>query len=295
MTEMEMSLSDPAPGRRDYICAEVDDYTVVPETRLSPWERLYNVDAVRRTAIIVVLALAWETYGRWLDNPLIFPSLQLTLRALWTGLVSGELAHNILASLQTLLTGYLAGVALAFVLTVAAISSRIGNDFLTTLTSMFNPLPAIALFPLALIWFGLGVSSIVFVLIHSVLWAVALNTNSGFRGVSKTLRMVGRNCGLGGMALIAKVILPAALPSVLSGLKIGWAFAWRTLIAAEMVFGVASGEGGLGWFILQSKNSLETPSVFAGLLAVILVGLVVEFLLFRVIERSTVERWGMLQ
>jgi NitT/TauT family transport system permease protein len=146
---------------------------------------------------------------------------------------------------------------------------------------------------LALIWFGLGVSSIVFVLIHSVLWAVALNTNSGFRGVSRTLRMVGRNCGLGGFAMIGKVILPAALPSVLSGLKIGWAFAWRTLIAAEMVFGVASGDGGLGWFILQSKNSLETPSVFAGLLAVIVVGLLVEFFLFRAVKRRTVERWGM--
>jgi NitT/TauT family transport system permease protein len=105
--------------------------------------------------------------------------------------------------------------------------------------------------------------------------------------------MVGRNCGLFGLSVIYKVILPAALPSVVSGLKIGWAFAWRTLIAAEMVFGVTSGEGGLGWFILQSKSSLETPIVFAGLLAVIVVSLLVELLIFRAIEQSTVERWGM--
>jgi NitT/TauT family transport system permease protein len=278
--------------RRDVVY-DVSEQTEIPERALSAWETIYNIDGVRRGAIILLLALTWEAYGRWLDNPLIFPTLGQTLEALRTGLGSGELTRHILSSLQTLLTGYIAGVALAMALAVAAVSSRIGNDFLSTLTSMLNPLPAIALFPLALIWFGLGVSSIVFVLIHSVLWAVALNTNAGFRGVSRTLRMVGRNCGLSGLSLIYKVILPAALPSVLSGLKIGWAFAWRTLIAAEMVFGVTSGDGGLGWFILQSKNSLETPSVFAGLLAVIVVGLLVELLLFRVIERSTVERWGM--
>jgi NitT/TauT family transport system permease protein len=278
---------------RQDVVYDVSEQTEIPERALSAWETIYNIDGVRRGAIILLLALVWETYGRWLDNPLLFPTLGQTLEALWSGLASGELTRTILSSLQTLLTGYVAGVALAMALAVAAVSSRIGNDFLTTVTSMFNPLPAIALFPLALIWFGLGVSSIVFVLIHSVLWAVALNTNAGFRGVSRTLRMVGRNCGLSGLSLIYKVILPAALPSVLSGLKIGWAFAWRTLIAAEMVFGVTSGDGGLGWFILQSKNSLETPSVFAGLLAVIVVGLLVELLLFRVIERTTVERWGM--
>jgi len=278
--------------RRDII-HDVPDVTVISERSLSVWERLYNIDGLRRGVVIVTLALAWESYGRWLNNPLLFPTFGQTLEALWVGLSTGELTRHILASLQTLLIGYAAGVTLAVVLAMAATTSRIGNDLLTTLTSMFNPLPAIALFPLALIWFGLGVSSIVFVLIHSVLWAVALNTNAGFRGVSRTLRMVGRNCGLSGLSLIGKVILPAALPSVLSGLKIGWAFAWRTLIAAEMVFGVASGDGGLGWFILQSKNSLETPSVFAGLLAVIIVGLLVELLLFRAIERSTVERWGM--
>lgn len=279
--------------RPDFFRHELVDFHDVIEKPLPAWERLYRIDAVRRTVIIALLAVSWEAYGRWLDNPLIFPSLGLTLRALWMGITSGELTRDIWLSLQTLLVGYLVGVASALLLTIAAITSRIGNDLLTTLTSMFNPLPAIALFPLALIWFGLGASSIVFVLVHSVLWAVALNANSGFRGVSSTLRMVGLNCGLNAPSLIFKVILPAALPSVLSGLKVGWAFAWRTLIAAEMVFGVASGDGGLGWFILQSKNSLETPSVFAGLLAVIFVGLIAELLFFRLIEKRTVERWGM--
>src|SRR6202023_1100876 len=155
---------------------------------------------------------------------------------------------------------------------------------LDTLTAAFNPLPAIALLPLALIWFGLGDLSIIFVLVHSVLWAVALNTHSGFRSVSTTLRMVGRNYGLTGMRFIAKILVHAAFPSILTGLKIGWAFAWRTLIAAELVFGVSSGSGGLGWFIFENRNQLETANVFAGLFTVIIIGLVVEGVVFRSIE-----------
>ena len=130
-------------------------------------------------------------------------------------------------------------------------------------------------------------------LIHSVLWPVALNMHSGFKGVSRTLRMVGANYGLGGLRQVAYILLPAAFPAILAGLKIGWAFGWRTLIAAELVFGVSSGNGGLGWFIYENKNTLEIPSVFAGLLTVILIGLVVENLIFRTIEQRTVRRWGM--
>lgn len=162
-----------------------------------------------------------------------------------------------------------------------------------TLTSMFNPLPAIALLPLALIWFGLGAGSIIFVLTHSVLWAVALNTHSGFRATSPTLRMVGRNYGLRGWRYILKILIPAAFPSILTGLKIGWAFAWRTLIAAELVFGANQGGGGLGWFIFENSQNLNTDRVFAGLLTVMLIGILVENGIFRTLEKRTVERWGM--
>ena len=185
------------------------------------------------------------------------------------------------------------GVVLAGVLTIVAINTRIGSDFLETVTAMLSPLPAIALLPLALIWFGLGNGSLVFILIHSVLWPVALNTHSGFRAVSETLRMVGRNYDLRGLRYIRKILIPAAFPSILTGLKIGWAFAWRTLVAAELVFGVSSGQGGLGWFIFENRNLLEIPAVFAGLLTVILIGLLVENLIFRVIEARTVLKWGL--
>jgi NitT/TauT family transport system permease protein len=265
----------------------------VVEKPLSTFERLYNYSFVRKTAILVLLMVVWEVGARMLNNELLFPTFAATAEAFFKGIASGELIVKVWASLKVLLIGYWAGIALAALLTAIGIASKIGTDFLETLTSMFNPLPAIALLPIALIWFGLGNGSLVFVLVHSVLWAVALNTHSGFLAVSNTMRMVGRNYGLGGFSYVSKILIPAAFPSILTGLKIGWAFAWRTLIASELVFGVSSGSGGLGWFIYENKNMLEIPNVFAGLLTVILIGLVVENLVFRTIENATVRKWGM--
>jgi NitT/TauT family transport system permease protein len=105
--------------------------------------------------------------------------------------------------------------------------------------------------------------------------------------------MVGQNYGLSKAGYVIRILLPAAFPSILTGLKVGWAFAWRTLIAAELVFGVSSGSGGLGWYIFEQKNQLLIPNVFAGLLTVILFALVVENLIFKTIENVTVRRWGM--
>ncbi len=263
------------------------------ERRLPLSERLWNSGALRKTLFLVVLALVWELYARFLDNPLLFPTLSETLEAARDQIVNGVLPARAWTSLRVLLIGYVSGILLAAALTILAISTRLGTDILETMTAMFNPLPAIALLPLALIWFGLGTGSLVFVLIHSVLWAVALNTHAGFLGVSQTLRMVGRNYELRGLRYVYLVLIPAAFPSILTGLKVGWAFAWRTLIAAELVFGVSSGKGGLGWFIFENRNVLDIPAVFAGLLTVILIGLAVENLVFRTIERRTVRRWGL--
>jgi NitT/TauT family transport system permease protein len=259
---------------------------------LTIFERVYNQVWLRKVCILIFLAAGWEIYGRWLDNPLLVPPFSAAVSALWTDIASGVIPARAWASIQVLMIGFASGTLLAGLLTVFAISTKIGTDFLDTMTAMFNPLPAIALLPLALIWFGLGAGSLVFVLIHSVMWAVSLNMLAGFRGVSTTARMVGRNYNLTGLRFVVRILIPAAFPSILAGLKIGWAFAWRTLIAAELVFGVSSGKGGLGWYIFESKNQLNIAEVFAGLLTIILIGLAVENVVFRVIEKNTVQRWG---
>lgn len=193
-----------------------------------------------------------------------------------------------------LITGYALGIAVAAVLTTLAALSRWGNEALGPLTSMFNPLPAIAL-PIALLWFGVGPPSLIFVIVHSALWPVALACYGGFLAVPPTLRMAGRNLGLSGGRFVAEILVPAAFLQILSGLRIGWAFAWRTLIAAELLFGVSARSGGIGWFIYTSRAQLETASVFAGLLTVILIGLLVEGVIFLSLTRITVQRWGQVQ
>ena len=282
------------PIRPEFVVgAQADPTPVAVERPLSALQRLANIAWLRRAAILVALFAAWEIYARYLHNPLMFPTFSETMLALWDALVNGPLLTRIGVSLRVLLIGYGVGVLLAAILTTLAVSTRIGTDLLSTLTAMFMPLPAIALLPLALLWFGLGTPSIVFVIVHSVLWAVALNTHTGFLAVSETLRMAGMNCGLHGLGYVTRLLMPAAFPSILAGLKIGWAFAWRTQIAAELVFGVSSRAGGLGWFIFENRNLLETASVFAGLITIIIIGLVVEGVVFRTIEIRTVRRWGM--
>ncbi|MFP1887669.1 ABC transporter permease [Lonsdalea quercina] len=255
--------------------------------------RLWNQGAVRKSLLLILLALLWEGAARWQNNDLLLPTFTQAAAAFIEDIRNGELPAKIAISMSTLVKGYVIGTALALALSALAVSTRLGRDLLSTLTAMLNPLPAIALLPLALLWFGLGTQSLIFVLIHSVLWPMALNTYSGFLGVSETLRMTGRNYGLRGLRYVWHILIPAALPSILSGLKIGWAFAWRTLIAAELVFGASSGQGGLGWYIFQNRNELYTDRVFAGLASVIIIGLLVETLIFATIERVTIKRWGM--
>ena len=281
--------------RPEFVADDIGEAVVSDVARpLSLAERIWDINAVRKGAILLGLVVLWQAYTVIFDvEPLMFPRFTDSAVALWNALVDGDLLSKIWFSLKVLAYGYSAGLAIAAVLVLWATASRIGSDFLATVTAMFNPLPAIALLPLAMLWFGLGTASLVFVLIHSVLWAVALSTHNGFMAVSEPLRMIGRNYGLTGIRYVAKILIPAAFPSILTGMKIGWAFAWRTLIGAELVFGASSGSGGLGWFIFEGSQNLETADVFAGLFTVIVIGLVVENVIFRNVEARTIIRWGM--
>ena len=150
---------------------ETSAYGVV-EKPLTTSEKIFNNAAVRKGILLVLLATIWQVYASALENPLLFPKFSDTISAFYDNIKNGVLLQRGWFSIKVLLMGYFSGMFLASVLTALAITSRVGNDLLETLTAMFNPLPAIALLPLALIWFGLGNGSLVFVLIHSVLWPV---------------------------------------------------------------------------------------------------------------------------
>jgi NitT/TauT family transport system permease protein len=288
-----VNLTLEPPIRQEFEYAAPAQGSALLERPLPLAERVWQQSWLRKSLLLAALALAWELAARWTNNDLLLPGFLQTARAFVDGIATGELIEKVALSLAVLVQGYAAGIAAAFVLTTLAVSTRIGRDLLETLVAMLNPLPAIALLPLAMLWFGLGKASLIFVIVHAVLWPLALGAYAGFQAVPETLRMAGRNYGLRGLPFVLQILIPAALPSIVSGLKIGWAFAWRTLIAAELVFGASSGNGGLGWYIFQNRNELYTDKVFAGLAAVILIGLLVDSVVFSVLERTTVRRWGM--
>ena len=262
-----------------------------PRIRGSRWARLPVV--ARRIVLLVALVAVWQIYVSVSDvSPLVFSSPGDVASALWEGWTSGDLAKATLTTLKILAIGMGIGIVIAGILTTLATWTRIGEDVLVLLTSMLNPLPSIAILPLAILWFGLSSSALIFVIANAVTWPIAINVSMGFRTVNPTILAVGRNIGLRGWKLVRDVLLPAALPHTIAGLKTGWAFGWRTIIAAELVFGVAGGNGGLGNFINKSRYFLQIPDVFAGLVSIAVIGIALDYL-FTLVERRTVIRWGM--
>jgi NitT/TauT family transport system permease protein len=169
------------------------------------------------------------------------------------------------------------------------------QDFFSLPVPLVDPLPGIALLPLAILWFGIGEAAIIFVIVHSVLWPVLLNVIGGYRSVPLIYIDIGRNIGLSKSRMALGVFLPASLPNILVGLRTGWARAWRALISAEMVFGATGLSGGLGWDIFKKRSFMDVPGLYATLAVIMLIGLVVETVFFKTVEEKTVKKWGMLQ
>lgn len=164
--------------------------------------------------------------------------------------------------------------------------------FLRILSSILHPIPGIALLPLAILWFGIGEFSIIFVIIHSVLWPMLLNAYSGFKNIDKTQLDVAKNLGLNKTQIVLKVMIPSAFTELITGLKISWARAWRALISGEMVFGVSGASGGLGWFIYEKGFYGYSRSVcwfdydcFVRYSSGVCY--------FGIIQKNTIEKWGM--
>ena len=249
--------------------------------------------APRRIALLALFLVGWQVYVAVFEpNPLLISSPLEVIRTMFDGALDGSLLGATFTTLRILLTAMVIGILVAAALTVFATWTKIGDDLLVLLTSMLNPLPAIAVLPLAILWFGLNTTSLVIVISNAVVWPIALNVSMGFKTVNPTLLAVGQNMGMRGWRMVRNVLLPAALPHILSGLKTGWAFGWRTIIAAELVFGVAGGGGGLGFYINDARYFLRTPEIFAGLVTIAVIGILLD-VLFSWVERRTVVRWGM--
>ena len=248
---------------------------------------------LRRVILLAVLLALWQLAATLNETePASIVGPWPTAQAFVEGWADGDLASSTLTTMRLLGLSMLIGMAVAAVLTTFAQWTRLGQDVLTLLTSILNPLPGIAVLPFAILWFGLSESAIVFVVANAVVWPIAANISTGFRTVPPTLTMVGRNLGLRGVRLVRDVLIPAALPSIITGLKTGWAFGWRTIIAAEIVFGVSGAKGGLGFYINDARTFLNVDAGFAGIVSIAIIGIALESA-FGLLERRTVVRWGM--
>lgn len=258
--------------------------------------KLWHDKAVRNIVYIVCFFGVWQFVAMLgIYSPLLFPSLGSIVSALAAELGGGQMLGRIGYSLRLIGMGIAVSIALAAALVVASTITEAVRDLLESIIALVDPLPGIALLPLAILWFGVGESAVLFIMIHSVLWPVLLNIGTGFRAIPKIYLDIGRNIGLGRFALIFSVYFPASLPNILIGLRTGWARAWRAFISAEMVFGASGTSGGLGWDIYMKRSFMDIPGLYATLLVIMLTGIFVEVLLFRLVENRTVKKWGMLR
>jgi sulfonate transport system permease protein len=246
---------------------------------------------IRYPVIGALLVAAWHYYAVH-KGSLVMATPWQTAQEFWDGWRNGSLSDPTWTTLRLLLQGVGIGAGIAAVLTAFATLSKFGEDLLLFLTAVLNPLPGVAVLPIAMLLFGLNETAIRFVIANATIWPIAIAVSTGFKTANQTLVAVGRNVGLSRVRLITDVLAPAALPHTISGLKTAWAFGWRTIIAAELVFGVAGSTGGLGNYINNARQYLLTPKVFAGLLTIAIIGVVFETL-FGQLERLTVVRWGM--
>ncbi len=255
---------------------------------------------VARTLFIIAILCIWEIVAKsgimGSNSELIFPPLEAIgaafIRNFQTGMAGVSLWVYIGNSMALLLEGLLIGIVLAFVLSGLSMLSRVFYDIFNLVISICDLLPGVALLPVVIIIFGVKPGVIVFLVVHAVLWPMARNVLDGFLAVPRIYVEAGMNIGLKKSSLLLGVYLPAATSYIVSGLKVGWARAWRGLISAEMIFGVASCPG-IGLFINQMRTNMNNAEMYATLIVIIIIGLVVQYGVLSPIEKCTVKKWGM--
>ena len=256
-----------------------------------------SISFLRRTVyqaifILVVLGI-WAFFVREQATEMTMPPPWEVGRVFFNFIVSGELLFKLYHTVLAIAVGLFASILIAIVMTSAALLFTRAAYVVEVLTTIMHPMPSVAMIPLVIVWIGIGFSGVVALTINSCLWPILLNSYTGFRAVHVTYMEVGRNVGLRKFKLILHVMIPSALPYLLAGLKVAWARSWRTVVAAEMVFGTTSASEGIGWFIFEALQYVNFSQILSGVLVIILFGIVMERGVFETIEKKTVIRWGM--
>jgi len=221
--------------------------------------------------------------------PYLFPTPQGVAESLYGGFKDHSLWIGIGVSMRRVVIGYAISVILGILLGMVLASNRFLEDTLGRVILSLQSLPSSCWVPIALLWFGLTETAIIFVTITGSLLAVTQSTKAGFDNVPRILTMAGRNLGAKGPQLFWHVLLPASMPYLLDGLRQGWAFAWRSLITGEMIYISL----GLGQLLMAGRDLNDINLVVAVMILIALLGYVVDGVLFRRLDASLRQKWGL--
>jgi NitT/TauT family transport system permease protein len=244
----------------------------------------------RQVVFFVGLLAAWQALawiGVWPE--FIFPSPLGVLRTLARGFQNGTFIVGMAISMERLLIGFGISAIAGMLLGLALGRIRLLDETVGSLVLGLQALPSICWLPLALLWFGLSETAILFVVVMGALLSITLATEAGVKNTPPIYLRAARNLGARGWRLYALVILPAALPAIITGMKLGWSFAWRSLMAGELLYAGL----GLGQLLMMGRELNDMNQVVAVMFLIIAIGLTVDRLIFAPIESRVRERWGL--
>ena len=244
----------------------------------------------RQVTFYAIVIGVWVLVARlriW--PPYLFPAPQGVLESLWAGFADHSFWIAIAISMKRIVVGYALSVAIGVLLGLLMATSDFLEQTLGGLLVSLQSLPSICWLPIAVLWFGLSEKAILFVVVMGSVLSVTISMETGRKQMPKIYAMAGRNLGAHGLKLFLFVLFPASLPYVLTGLKQGWAFAWRSLIAGEMIFVTL----GLGQLLMMGRDLNDMSQVIAVMILIIAIGYIVDGLIFKTVERRLQERWGL--
>ena len=244
----------------------------------------------KKIAFYVILVIIWQaiaTADIWPNT--IFPSPLEVAEDLAYGIVDGSLFFGIGTSMIRLMIGLAIAIAGGVVLGIFMARIEIVNQTIGSLVLGLQSIPSIAWVPLAILWFGLTDAGIIFVTAIGAIFAVTINTYTGVKNIDPNYIAAARNMGAKGSQLVTAVLLPAAFPYMISGFKQGWAFAWRGVIGAELLFSFL----GLGFLLNVGRQLTDVSQVIAIMLVIMGIGVLVDGFVFKKIENKVMFRWGL--
>lgn len=253
-------------------------------------KKLFN-----RVLFYLILIIVWELIyklnveylGVW--KAYSFPSPVDVTKTLLNLIEDNTLGIAILASLKRVSVGYLIATFIGLILGIIIVKFKYIDENLKPLILGLQTLPSICWLPFAILWYGLNESSIIFVIVIGSTFSIAIAVESSIKNINPIYVKAAKTLGAKGSKVYLDVILPASLPGILSGLKQGWSFAWRALMAGEML----SATIGLGQVLMMGRDLSDISQVMAIMLVIIILGLIVEKLIFGKIEEHIRTRWGL--